>query len=610
MSTRNQSSPLAERWGVVLALAGVLGTGGTLLLGRALSSPLRLAAGGAWTEAPNHLWTLAVAAGGVWRAGPFQFITAAVNYPAGLAGQVMDPINLLWFLPAWGLAGGGTAGATLGYNAVVLCNLLLAMLGGYRAGRYFSGHATGGVVAAAVLVLSAPFLSLTTFGFTEHMPIGWLAWHMEALDRALRGERRQAGVAAATLVAVVWSGAYLALAAAIQVTLFTLLSLWRRPSWRSLLTAAIIALVGLAAVAPSLWSIGRHQGQALIGAISAESQGGAELDARGRDLADLLPHLSAGSRRQSMGVEGTAGGSTSLRRRFRNPAWFGGLATLLALLGLLRAPRRAWPWWGLVLVFFLLHLGSTARLGGEPLRWASGPIRLPVYYMVRFLPRLGLVSDWGKLGIVILMDLAIASSLVVASRTPLLPRLPGPLAVAVPLLLVALLAVETHLVAQPPSPARTFSIRPPEPLRVVLDALPQGPVLQLPFDNQPRRTHPTPAYSFSLWQLGHRRAISENDEGPDAALLGSPLLRALEAREGLSLGIPQAWRPSAPSQRVDSAAGWRALAEAGFVAVVLHRRRARQPDMWERALRRDLGPPLARAGSIHGWVLEPLPTSL
>ena len=105
--------------GVLLALSWF---GGVLL------NPHVEALGGGWTEAPGHLWGLWVAADGLWSHGPY-VRDAALGFPGTYRVHLMDPVNLLPFLPGYWLGGGGAMGATLGWNLLHLVALGVALWG-------------------------------------------------------------------------------------------------------------------------------------------------------------------------------------------------------------------------------------------------------------------------------------------------------------------------------------------------------------------------------------------------------------------------------------------------------------------------------------------------
>ena len=84
----------------------------------AWSAPTRLAVGGDWTEAPGHLWGLWTTAEGLWTHGPLWRSEPGLSWPEGFSGHLIDPASLLLFLPGFLLAGGGPAGAVLGWNLV------------------------------------------------------------------------------------------------------------------------------------------------------------------------------------------------------------------------------------------------------------------------------------------------------------------------------------------------------------------------------------------------------------------------------------------------------------------------------------------------------------
>ncbi|RME24463.1 MAG: hypothetical protein D6798_11205, partial [Deltaproteobacteria bacterium] len=144
-------------------------------------APWRLAVGHPLGEADNHRWMW-------WRAaavlsgdpGPW------ANLPVGEALPVMDPANLLLYLPA------GLLDPVVGWNLAAL--LLVALSGlGARALAWELG-ARDGAMIALVAGCCSPFLAgVLDFGITESWGIGWLALHAAWLLRYARTGRPAAG---------------------------------------------------------------------------------------------------------------------------------------------------------------------------------------------------------------------------------------------------------------------------------------------------------------------------------------------------------------------------------------------------------------------------------
>ena len=115
-----------ERWALGVAML----IGAVLMLRPVLGDPLHLAVGSLDSEAPRHLWGLWGAATGLWERGPL-VSHLDVDFPSGYTRHLMDPINLVFFLPGYWFGGGGSTGATIGYNLVHLVWPMAGAWGGW-----------------------------------------------------------------------------------------------------------------------------------------------------------------------------------------------------------------------------------------------------------------------------------------------------------------------------------------------------------------------------------------------------------------------------------------------------------------------------------------------
>ncbi len=602
-------------WLLVATLFATWATAMYLVCGASLWAPISLAPGAGWSEAPNHLWTLAMATESLGSTGPFHFQTMAVNFPDGVSQHLMDPVNLLWFAPLYRAAGGGAAGAALGYKGVVAANLLLAIVGGYRAGKHFSGSSMGGLVASVGLVMSASLLSLFSFGFTELMPIGWLALHYEAMDQVLSGQRKRIPWASSTLAALALSGAYMALMGAMCAFMWGLASLLARPpsdgrlrGFRStLLVWSIAAVLSVPNIA-SIYGDREHLLQARPDLPVPVAELRPSDLRRGLDLRDLLPLESRGALARSAGVGGA--GDTSPQEPHR--AWPGLLLSGLALVGVCGFPRKTLPLLLLLLLTASMLPGPFAYLDGRLIQLSGRAVSLPPYWICWILPFARMVSDWGKFAVFASLHLAMLGAFgsVVLSRILRRLAIPGPMGLLLHGLLLMLLCWETLLPARFARQPPVFSLEPPDGLLAVLEELPHGPVLQLPLDNSHRESRASPAYAYCLWQLSHRRPISENDVGPDAVLFKLPWLAGLQSTEpGIRphgrAAIPTNWEPVSDGDKPWNQVGdvGRQMEELGFTAMVLDRKRALSPEKWVQSLEHRLGPATVVSGAFMGWAL-------
>ncbi|MBN1334651.1 MAG: hypothetical protein JXB39_01690, partial [Deltaproteobacteria bacterium] len=231
-----------------------------LLLGPALIHPTTLALGGPLTEAPPHLWGLWTAADGVFRHGPFVRV-ADIAWPVGFKAHLMDPVNLLVFLPVYRLAGGGVSGAVAGWNALHLAAVIVGAFGMVRLGRRWLGASDAWPIALMVIVFcGSPFLLNTpAMGRSEYLPAALYPLHLALLHAWMR--RRPGGdpngpapspspftgiLSGLTLGGVCLGGWYLAVFAGI---LEILIGLWwarglpsREAAWRLGLVAGLAAV--------------------------------------------------------------------------------------------------------------------------------------------------------------------------------------------------------------------------------------------------------------------------------------------------------------------------------------------------------------------------------
>jgi len=491
------------------------------------------------------------------------------NVPDGLPIPLMDPINLP-------LSALGLAEPALGYNGVLVGNLALAFAGAWLLARAL-GAGRGGALVAGVGCMTSPFLSgVIAFGITESWPVGWLGIHAAALLSWSRTRRRwQLAVAAASLAAFALSGWY---NAAFGVVAEIGLALWvlRRgaPLWGVLLQGAAAALavlprlLGFLAVR-DFWG---DRWRAVSSAPPSFRPGWRETPVAGTDLLNLLlPALETVPISKSV--------------------YLG-----LALLALgLAAGRRALPLlaiaaalWALSLGHWLSVAGHTELLG----RAWPGPAGL----LTGGIPALEGLSHWHRAAGPATVLLAAAAGL---GADRLLQRAPARWRMPAGCALVLLVLVDSLAFSQTPWPRTTYDPRPPA--LAIYDALEgAGGVAQLPFDNGrgPMDTGLVPRI-YNRWQPWIDRPVTENYEGPDAALAASRLLSAADALCGVAYAGPKAWAPperlrnpavldsdAAVQRSIEELRGW------GLRWVVLHRDRGPTTDAAAALLRRTLGEPI------------------
>ena len=534
-------------------------------------------------ESDNHLWML-------WRA--WRQLTGAgplANVPEGLPIPLMDPINLPLAAP------GLLVDPALGYNLALIGNLALAFVGAWLLARAL-GAGRGGALVAGVGCMCSPFLSgVVSFGITESWAVGWLGLHAAALLQWSRTRRRwQLAASALALAAFALSGWYHAafgLVAEVGLALWA----WRRggPLWGVLLQGAVAAalvtprLLGFLAVR-EFWG---DRWRGVSAAPPAFREGWRETPVAGTDLLNLLlPALESVPISKSV--------------------YLGGVLLGLAL----AAGRRAWPLlatagalWALSLGHWISIAGHTELLG----RAWPGPAGL----LTRWIPALEGLSHWHRAAGPATVLLAAAAGL---GADRLLRRLPTSRVTPAACALAAAVLVDALAASQTPWPRTTYDPRPPPAVAAAFDAIAseggEGGVAQLPFDNGrgPMDVGVVPRI-YNRWQPWLDRPVTENYEGPDAALTASRLLSAADALCGVPYAGPKAWRPperlrdpaaleseAARRRAVEQLAGW------GLRWVVLHRERGPTTDAAAALLTRALGEPTHDRGGVAVFAIPNL----
>jgi len=504
------------------------------------------APGSALSEAPGHLWLLAQACEHFFSDGPFHFYLSDINYPAGQHWVLMDPINTIWGLPAYYLAGGGPQGAIWAAHSVVLCNLALAAGGAYCAGRYFGGTRSSGIVAAAILCFTPPLLGLISSGYTEKYPVGWMAFHYVALDvtmkRAAAGVRRKQllwPVLAAGLsgIATCYAGWYMTVILWLCSGIFVLHRLFsvsgstdeiRVARVRVLAVASIAAGIVLAALLPLIKAmhsygsaVGRSTGisdtdvlqsQHLVESVNRVS-GEIEVHSKGFELQQMLPYLNNGHAEMSQAIDPFWG------------AWTSGFLIVVVVWirrsGVRASESSSLQVWGLLIGFVaLMMMGHQLVFRGTPVEVFGQPVWLPVHYLAVLFPALYEVSFWGKLSGVLALQIGIFVAIIVGRMTPSKARV---LVFVLPVVLLFETVISTGYVpfAVEESRRNSYSLSPSKEFRQALHELELSPelaLLQLPMDNEHPTVHGTAVWPFLLWQLSHGHPVAENNLTDDSVL--------------------------------------------------------------------------------------------
>ena len=558
--------------------------------------PTEQALGAIGSEAPGHLWGLWIVTDSLAEQGPFVRSAAGVGFPGGFTAHLMDPINLLPFGLGYLLGGGGVGGAVLGWNLLHLVAIALAGWGALRCvdllvGRDDPARPALGLLLVAVIGGGSFLFAHPLLGRTEFLP-GVLLPHLLAdlLPGVVQGDRRRLLRAGLCLGAIALGGAYLAAFVGLTLLPVGLALLWRAPDKGArLLRLGAVAALGLLLWSPAGFALDQHppRGQVSIWDPTLVM----------RDPSPLWT-LSSLVR---------VGPAEALLTSLDPPAYLGLVALGLALLGLLGDPRRVGPWVALSAWLTALAMGSAVVTGPGP---QALTLLLPVSLIDRLVPALYNLKSWGRIGIFlpVPLGLAAAGGLLRWGRR-LSPRGLTLLALG----LSALILVDQATWPRPDTlPRPTFGARQPAALGALLDRLPPGPIIPLPFELPLGRGELLEAGQWQLWRLQHGRPISSSPEAITDVTLRSSFTSQLLATRQL-FGEHRKGRMAAmvfrPEYAEEQAACARrdlpALIAQGYVAFVLWGERAGATSV-RADLHRWFGAPTETEGAAEAWVLSRL----
>ncbi len=470
-----------------------------VLVGPALSAPTTRAAGTACAEGPRHLWSLAVAGQSLW-AGTGARRRAAVGWPGGFDGPLLDPVGLLITEPAAALGG-----PALAWNALLLAAVLLAGLGAWRLGRRAGLDSLGMAALATGTVLAPWLLQFGATGRTELLAAALWPLHLAALDRARQGAWGASLGAAASLALMGAAGPSLALFVALAAGPLLLAWLVRGGARGPLLAAALGGLLGaLPALLPVL----------------------TELPAAAARWGPASPGLAAPVQTSLQSWLHTV--PASLQPPTEQPATAGLALVLLALLGARRHPAARG--WLALAAWILLWAQGTAPTAARDVGAAPATVWGPVAAVVRAVPPLGAVASWSRIGCLLGVALGIAAA---HGAQGLRGRWR---ALGWALVLVA--AAEQLVHPRPPSGA-TFAAVPPADHGAALATLPPGPVVQLPLALPLGGRCPADD-RWLLWSLAHDRPVTATPaEVADTARQLGTFGQLMEAVQRGRLGPPR-----------------------------------------------------------------------
>jgi hypothetical protein len=563
------------RWEAA-AVACMCSLSALLMLRPVLLDPLALGLGSPRSEAPRHFWGLWATARGLWETGPF-VAHLPIDFPTGYDRHLMDPVNLLFFLPPYWVFGSGLTGAVVGYNLVHAGWAALGALGAWRLARTLLGERPYAVEAALLAGFaggSAPYLLATPWlGRTELLPgVGW-ALHLWLLHRALhRGRRRDLLLAGTSLGLVALGGWYLA-AWLLLVEPVVALALARGApgTWRVRVgRLAVVAGLATLLLLPALQALLAHPPP-----IMGEEQ-------------RISVHMGTCTPPQMLTPFATDQGlpGTDLS------AYPGMILLLLAIAGAIIVPRKAAPWLLLALGLLVLSLGPyLVWSNAAPVEGAPDPMRLPAFWVETLLPPLRFIWGWARIGILVSAPLAVAAAFGVQAAFARLPSLRWQLLV----MLCLGMAVEGTRTREPPGVRGVaFDPAPPPSLVVALADWPPGALLQLPFDDD-----------YITWQPTLERPLAESQEVEDVRATSYLVQRAVSLQTRLQRGEAAPSGLLLPETLACVSADARALGQAGYAAIVVHKDRlpsAHGPVV--AFLRAAIGAPRFEDDTLAMWVPE------
>ncbi len=567
--------------------------------GAAWLQPSRRALGSAWSEAPGHLWGLWTTATGFLQHGPLVRAAPGLGFPEGFEAHLVDPVNLLLFLPGYVLGGGGITGAVLGWNLLHAGAIVVGGVGCVAATRALLGQDRGTPWSAAVLTAGfcggAFLLSHPHMGRSEYLPAVLLPWHIALLWRWVRGGAGwRTGVGAGLLLGGVGlGGSYLAIfALLLELPLaLGLLATASGDRRRVLGRLALVGGVALVVALPMVVALLMFPPPGSSPLLSAPPRPMAE-----SDPGTLLTMLRMGP-------------LPDLEPLLDQPPYPGLVLLGLALLGALLRPRHALGWLllGLWLAVLSLGPGIATNRGGQP-----GMIPLPAGWLQSLAPPLANLKAWSRLACVVPLPLGLAA---IHGVQALLGRpRRGWLRGGLGILLVLLVLLD-----QGSWPRRMSLDRPvfepaaPAGLLAVIADLPPGAVIQLPLEVSIGKGIKLQAARSHLWQLQHGRAISATPGViSDTSLRWSTLARLAVNRQFAEAGrggrrgqppLPGA-RGSLDAETLACAqADAAALHERGVAALVLLEGEPGGESLFD-LLEQVLGAPSHQQGEVMAWSLE------
>jgi len=452
-----------------LALAKLLPLGLYLLLAVLATYPLILHFG-SWLPSDdgdalqnywNYWWTARALAAGQ---NPYQTPLLYAPYGAPLYLHTLNLFNGLVSIPLQLLFGLIPA-----YNLIVFLSLTLAGYFAYLLVTEISGSRRAGFIGGIIYAFGSYHMT-HMFGHMNLLASEWLPAYILCLVRATgAGGRRRTGytlaAVGALLLLMLCDWQYILFAALFTLCYAPARSIARR-ALAPLIVAASIGTLWLILAAPLLLPT---IAQARSGDTIAPTDG--QVQQYGADLLDFIrPTQFAIFWRPLWRILGEG----ALQPSSAGGVFLGFLPLLLAAIALWRAPRRAWPWAGLALIFAVLALGPSLAIGD-----VDRGVPLP-YALVGQIPLLNIARVPNRLVLVVTLCLAILAGLALVSLRQRFGARIGTRARLVLTILLAAALLAEHLAV--PFPMEAISA---PPFYRQLPASPEpGTILEIPYCKQ------------------------------------------------------------------------------------------------------------------------------
>ena len=521
---------LSSAWPVGLYVVVALA-----IVGPVLGDPTGLALGHHRADTWNHVWGYGHVAGAL----------ASGASPLDAPGVMFPDVGRVWFVDVLGavatLPVGWAFGAVAAYNAALFGNLVLAGVGAWLLARHVARSAGGAVLAGLIYETAPHVLGQLHNGISETIATGWIPLAVLAWMRLLEAPTPRRGVAWGLAVAA--SGLanwYYGLFVGSMTILLGLHAVVVTPgrlraAWRPM---AVGAAVGGAVLLPAALAFRATLGAQ--GGLVTRDPAFVWTTLVGHNMTDLLAFFTPGAYR-----------SPDLLALYDEQlivvVYAGWTALVLAGLALWRAREGVTRAWALgACVCFLLALGPFLFVDGTYLRLGERMVPLPFLVLFDAVPAVSRISHAYRLAVPLGLCLAMLAALAVRGR-PVWAVVAG---------VVWVVEVGAFSPAELPVPVSSASVP------AVYAELPDGAVVDLPASLQVLDRG-----RYNLYQLAHGQPIPYGLNDPTPAYLkDNPLTGALLQLERSPVEtLPR----TLPVLQLEL--GRRALAEAGFASIVVHR---------------------------------------